>query len=276
MNVAVVGTGNVGSALLMELASIEDVAEILVMNLEDDWSRAAIMDMASAHPASAERCQVANYTELNRADLIVLTSGVQMKSHETGEDVRQKNIEIADQILDQAMLMDEAIVIALATPVDAITPHIQRRSQRPPGSVLGFGGDLDRNRLRYVLRKRGLSDRGAGVVAEHGSRTIPYYPGEEAYEQVTQEVRTFLHNITAQGGSPRNLATGALLAGLIDDVVHDRHTTHHICGYHREYERYLTWPFEVRRSGLGDPELPALGVNATKRLEAYLSEHTKL
>lgn len=276
MNVAVVGTGNVGSALLMKLASVKDLAEIMVMNLEDDWSRAAIMDVASAHPLAAERCQVAGYRELDRADLIVLTSGVQMKAYETGEDVRRQNSEIADQILGQAKLRDEAILIALATPVDAITPHIQRGFHRAPHSVMGFGGDLDQNRLRYVLRKRGYSDTQAGVVAEHGSRTIPYYPQEQEYNQVTQEVRTFLHDITAQGGNPRNLATGSLLARLIDDLVHDRRTIHFVCGYHAGYERFLTWPFQIRRTGVGDPAQPALGVAASQRLKSYLSESTNL
>lgn len=276
MNVAVVGTGNVGSSLLMELASVEDLAEILVMNLEDDWSRAAIMDVASAHPLAAGRCRVAAYRELDQADLIVLTSGVQMKEHETGEDVRRRNSDIADQILGQTKLRDEAILIALATPVDALTPHIQRGFHRTPHSVMGFGGDLDRNRLRYILRQRGYSDAQAGVVAEHGGHTIPYYPQEQEYEQVTQEVRTFLHDITAQGGRPRNLATGSLLAKLIDDLVHDRRTIHFVCGYHAGYERFLTWPFQIRRTGVGDPERPALGLIASQRLNSYLTKSTSL
>jgi malate/lactate dehydrogenase len=275
MNIAVVGTGNVGSALLIHLAMVEEVDQVLVMDLEPNWSRAAVMDVASANPAAAARCRIAAYRELDRADVIVLTSGAQMAEHETGQDVHEKNLRITNDILDQAVLAQDAIVIALATPVDAITAHIQQRYDRPSNLVLGFGGDLDCNRLIYTLRRRGYDAEQAGVVGEHGAQVIPYYPSEHSYDEVAHEVRTFLKDITAQGGRPRNLATGLLLARLIDDLIHDRGRVHFVCGRHPKYDRYLTWPFEIRRTGVGDPLKPHLGERALQALEQYLAEGLK-
>ena len=253
MKVAVVGTGNVGSALLFHLAGVPSVEEILVMNLQDDWSLSAIMDVASANPQDAARMKVASFGQVGSADVLAMTSGIQMKEGETGKDVLDANIQIMDTILDSAPLKERAIVISLATPVDDISAHVQKRYNLPLNQAMGFGGDLDRNRLAYVLHKRGLSDDGAHMVGEHGGRSIPVYQSEEDYNAVTQKVRNFLGEITAQGGRPRNLATGPLFARLIDSIVNDKKTIHHVCGYHPDFGLYVTWPFQIGQSGVGPP-----------------------
>ena len=132
---AVVGTGNVGSALLFHLVDVPSVDEILVMNVEDDWSKAAIMDVASAKPEAALKFSVAPFRRIGEPDLLFLTSGVQMKEGETGRDVLAGNIEVMNAILDSAPVKSSAILIGLATPVDDITAHIQKtvRPSLSPG-----------------------------------------------------------------------------------------------------------------------------------------------
>lgn len=91
-------------------------------------------------------------------------------------------------ILDTAPVKSTAILVCLATPVDDITAHIQRRYGLPHPQVLEFGGDLDRNRLAYLLSQRQIPTGGIGVVGEHGKNTIPVYSGERNYEEVTKRV----------------------------------------------------------------------------------------
>ena len=272
MQVAVVGTGTVGSALLFHLAEVPSIDQILVMNLQEEWSRAAIMDVASARPKEAHRCEVASFARLGEADIVVMTSGAQMKEGQTGTDVRDTNIQIMSSILGCAPLKPTAIVIGLATPVDEVTQHIQSHTGLPHRQVFGFGGDLDRNRLAYVLRERGLPVEGIHVVGEHGARVIPVYGGEREYEEVARRVRHFLADITAQGGSPRNLATGLLLARLIDSVINDRGRQCHVSGYHPKYQMYLTWAYRVGRQGVVTPESVTLLPNAKKDLEKLIEQ----
>jgi L-lactate dehydrogenase len=270
MKVAVVGTGNVGSALLLNLADVPLIDEILVMNLNDDWSKAAIMDVASAKPKAALKLSVAPFQRISESDILLLTSGVQMKEGETGRDVLSGNIEVMNAILDSAPLKSTAILIGLATPVDEITAHIQKRYGLPYPQVFGFGGDLDRNRLAYVLGQRQIPAEGIGVVGEHGKNTIPVYPGEKDYEEVAKKVGNFLGEITAQGGRPRNLATGPLLAALAESIVCDSHRVHYVCGYHPGYKLYLTWPFRIGRKGVIGPEPVTLFPRAGERLKALI------
>lgn len=268
--VAVVGTGNVGSALLIHLVEVPTIERVLVINLEDDWSKAAIMDAASARPEAALKLEVSHFPDLGESDVVALTSGAQMKKGEVGADLLQSNTQIMNAILDQATLKPGAVVISLATPVDDITAHIQARYGLPTPQVIGFGGDLDRNRLAYVLSKRGLPGKEIGVVGEHGKKTIPFYQGDVDYAQVARDVRNFLGDITAQGGSPRNLATGPLLARLIDSIANDRRRVHFVCGYHQQFDVYLTWPFVVGRSGAHEPQPVDLAPQAEREFGLLL------
>ena len=206
MQISIIGTGNVGGALLTYLTDVPSIDKILVMNIKDEWSKAAIMDAVSAKPKAALKLVVAPFNRLGESDLLLLTSGVQMKKGETGKDVLQKNIDITNSILDTAPIKRSAIVIAVATPVDEITAHIQKRYKLPKNQVLGFGGDLDRNRLIYLLKRKGKFVHEPGIVGEHGKNSIPVYKGEENYRELANNVRNFLANITTLGGTVRNLA----------------------------------------------------------------------
>jgi malate/lactate dehydrogenase len=270
MKVAVVGTGNVGSALLFHLVDVASVDEILVMNRKEDCSKAAIMDVASAKPEAAMRCSVADFRRINESDILLLTSGVQMKEGETGRDVLAGNIEAMNGILDSAPVKASAILIGLATPVDDITAHIQKRFNLPYQQMFGFGGDLDRNRLAYVLGEHRIPTQGVGVVGEHGKNTIPVYPGEADYEEVQKRVGNFLGDITVQGGRPRNLATGPLMARLAESILTDSNRVHYVCGYHPDYKLYLTWPFRIARKGVVGPEPVTLFPRAKERLQALV------
>jgi malate/lactate dehydrogenase len=270
MKVAVVGTGNVGSALLFHLADVPSVEEIMVMNLKNDWSKAAIMDVASANPKDAARMKVASFEQIGRADVVAMTSGVQMKEGQSGKDVLNANIDVMDSILDSAPLKKGAIVISLATPVDDITAHVQKRYGLPLNQVIGFGGDLDRNRLSYVLRGRSISDQGAHMVGEHGGRSIPVYQGEEDFSTVRHKVQNFLGEITVQGGRPRNLATGLLLARLIDSISNDRKVIHYVCGHHPDVGLYITWPFQIGQGGVGSPAKITLPSKAQQAFDGLL------
>jgi L-lactate dehydrogenase len=272
MQAAVVGTGNVGSALLIHLVDVTALDEILVMNIEDSWSKAAIMDVASVKPEAALRLKVAPFTRLHEPDIILLTSGAQMEVSQSGQDVLARNIEVMNAILDQAPPKKTAIVIGLATPVDDVTAHVQKRFGLPSSQVFGYGGDLDRNRLAYVLSQRHLPNQGIAVVGEHGRNTIPVYPGEKDFDGVCQSVRFFLRDITAQGGKPRNLATGGLMTRLVENIVTDSHRVHFVSGYHPEHQLYLTWPYRIGRKGTLGPEPVTLPPRAERELKALIDK----
>jgi L-lactate dehydrogenase len=267
MQVAVVGLGNVGCALLHALAGISGIDRVLVMSRQKEAAMAAILDVAGANPRRASKMSYAPYESLSEADIIVVTAGVQIEKGQTAGDTLKPNIKIADTVLSSATLKKSAILICLASPVDYLTVHMQKKSKLPRNQVFGFGGDLDRNRLEYVLRCDRKKAYNVGIVGEHGANAIPVYEGEAEYAAVAQRVRKFLSTITAHAGQTRNLATGELLGKLVQSIVNDSGQIHYVCGYHAEQGVYLTWPFLIGRKGIVEPVKLSLQPNATGDLD---------
>jgi L-lactate dehydrogenase len=271
MQIAVIGTGNVGRSLLHSLATIASLEKILVMSRSESTAVAAIMDIASAFPKSAEKMHYALPEKLSDADIIVSTAGIQPLLGQSAKDVFVQNIDISENMLKAENIKDSAIIICVATPVDDITSYIQRKSKLPFNQVLGFGGDLDKNRLEYILRRRYLDISKAHIVGEHGRNVIPVYHHEADYSEIATEMRGFSTKISALAGHSNHLCTGSSLAKLVNSIVTDSKSTHYICGYHKEYGVYLTWPYVIGRAGILKPENVHLGAQANRDIETLIS-----
>jgi L-lactate dehydrogenase len=271
MQVAVVGTGNVGCALLFPLACNDGIDQVLVMSRQEGTAWSAILDVASANPKGAAKMVCAPYERIGESDIIILTAGVQMEKGQTSSDVLVPNAKIAEFVFGSTAPKKSAIIICLATPVDYLTVHVQMKTRLPQNQVFGFGGDLDRNRLEYVLRRDGRNTCNAEIVGEHGANVIPVYPDEADYIAVAPAVRRFLSTITAHTGAARNLATGELLGKLVGSIVSDTRSTHYVCGYHPIHGVYLTWPFIIGRKGIVEANEVKLEANASNDLDRLIS-----
>jgi L-lactate dehydrogenase len=249
LHVSVVGPGNVGAFLLLRLASDPRVTRVSVIGRREESVRAAILDVASAFPEGASKLANGALSEIENSDLVVLAQGSPVRAGEPAHDLRGQNSALTESIVSSRRFKPSAIVIVVTAPVDDITVLVQRLCGLPPQQVLGFGGDLDRNRLHYVLQKRGRRDDSCFVIGEHGPRAIPVYQDLEDYESVAAEVRGFVRTIAA-GGPLRNHATGVLLGNLVDTILSNAGSIHSVCGYHTGHGVFLTWPWRVGRTGI--------------------------
>jgi malate/lactate dehydrogenase len=250
MKIAITGTGNVGWGLAVNISQHPSVSEVFISSRSQDRVTALTMELASVSPEAAIKIRYTEPEEFSEADIVVLTSGVQMVPGQTADDVRTINIEITRTILKRVGLKPSAILILLATPVDDITVFAQALTRLPQHQVFGFGGDLDRNRLDYILRCKSIGHSECQLVGEHGRNAIPIYQDESNYQQVAQEVRGFLRTITALSGETRNLSTVLLLTKLLCSIIENSAQAHYLCGYHPAYDIYLTWKFIIGRSGI--------------------------
>ena len=276
MRVAIIGTGDVGWALAAKLAQSTNIQEVSVVGRSPARVSALIMDICSAYPAAFDKVRAATPERLSESDIVILTSGERMKPGQSAKDVWSSNALITKEILSASRLKSSAILITLATPVDDITILAQFLTGLPTNHVFGFGGDLDRNRLEYTLRDRKIDHSHIELVGEHGVNAIPVYRGEESYEEVARDVRSFLKKVTAQAGETRNLSTAILLASLVDSIITNSGRTHYLCGYHKEYGIYLTWGFKVGSQGISEPNEIELYDKARIDLEALVEQRSKI
>jgi malate/lactate dehydrogenase len=271
MKVMVVGTGNVGAALLFPLAYDSAIDHVGVVSRRVETANAAIMDVASAFPEGAIKMTPETADAVSDADIVVITSGITPKG-KTVDEIHAPNLKIAESVLSAGPLKKSAIVICIATPVDYVTVDVQRRFGLPANQVIGFGGDLDTNRLRYILQKRNLLYKDAFAVGEHGPNAVPVYQGEEDYAGVLKELRTFWTKLVSNVDVVRNLATADLLGDLVHSVATDARRVHVVCAHDAMQGLPLTWPFVIGRLGAEQPASIPLQENAAKALSDLIAQ----
>jgi len=274
MKLSVVGTGNVGAALLFPLGTDEAIERVGVISRKEETANAAIMDVASANPTGASKMHFDKGESLSDADLIVITSGMSQKG-KGPEETHAANLQIALEALQTGPLNKRAIVICLATPVDYLTAEVCDAIRLPAKQVIGFGGDLDTNRLRFVLNSHGIESANAHAVGEHGPSAIPIYGGEAAYPQITKELRDFWLKIARNVDVVRNLATADLLGRLVHSIATNSNQLHNVCAFHPEHGLYLTWPFAIGSAGSEEPLVLNPGPEAQALLNDLIANRKK-
>ena len=144
--------------------------------------------------------------------------------------------------------------------------YIQNLTGLPHSQVIGFGGELDRNRLINTLLQKKIDVKNAAVIGEHSARTIPIYEGEQEYNAVMESVQKFLNKTGSLAGTVRNLATAPLLTRMIESIVKNKNEILCVSGYHQAYGLYMTWPFRIWEEGATDP----MSLNITPRVQQHL------
>jgi malate/lactate dehydrogenase len=274
LEIAVIGTGNVGSTLLMNIATNISLGTIHVFNHNQEKASASIMDVASAFPENVYKFHIADFQEMSNSEIIVICAGLQLTQSITKQEIFKKNKEIAISILKSINLRPDVKVILVAFPVDQITAEIEKYIDIPKSQLIGFGGDLDYNRLKSILISRGNNFENIAIIGEHGKNAIPVLPSEENFDIIANEVREYLSLISKKAGHISNLASGVLIAILIDSIASNCKRKHYICGFHPEMQTYITWPFYVDRTGISNPEKIVIHEKANVSLKNLLMNRT--
>lgn len=269
MIIAVIGCGNVGANLLLHCAGMSRVEKIFALDVSDELVQAAIMDVAGAKPYAADNIVGVLRSELPEADIIVFSAGVKAKKDQN-RDIKDENKSIIDHYLYKNALKKSAIVITLPGPVEYLAAYIQKSTGLAHSQVIGFGGELDKNRLLYTLNRKNIDPKGALVIGGHASRAIPVYDNENDYKSVMGTVRNFLKQTGALAGKVRNLATAPLLTQLIESIIKNKKKVMCVSGYHSIYNLYLAWPFEIGDKGASNPISLNLSLQTQKELDLLI------
>lgn len=267
--IGIAGAGNVGSALAFSLAATGRPARIEIAARSRATAAAARIDALSAYP-EAWRALVDVECLSGTYDVVVITAGVQPGRGSARLLLYQMNLAIAKWFLRNVNLTDGVFVL-VGTPVDELTGALLRLIDGDQHRVIGFGGELDRSRLRSILHEQ--QDVAPGdapiVIGEHGERTIPVFSGLEHYPRVRDAVRNTLADILGATGSARNLASGVQLARLIQ-ALQGETSTHCVSTYLDQYALPLTWPCRLGHKGVEGLDTVHIQGPARKDFDALL------
>lgn len=179
MKVAIVGAGNVGATLAMELARRE-LSDVVMIDIVEGMPQGKALDMLEASPLHGFDAQVRgsnDYAHIEGADVVVVTAGMPRKPGMSREDLLEANAKIVKDVCVEIRLRaPEGVLVMVTNPLDVMAYVAWKVTGFEPERVVGMAGVLDSARFRYfVAEELGVSIRDvqAMVLGGHGDDMIP-------------------------------------------------------------------------------------------------------
>jgi len=279
MKVGIIGVGAVGSACAIALMQRGSAREIVLVDKTRARARAVALDMRYGAPVSPTAdVRDGSYDDLNGADLVLITAGVNEKTggatDRSDPEGRLKlldaNVSIYQEIVPQVVTAaPEALLVIVTDPPDPLadlTRHLAGHDR-----VISTGTVIDSLRFRVHLADRlGLNPASveAMAIGEHGtsevllwsSATVAGLPIEEAcqqcgepFEKVREAVERDVRyaNITIiEGNNASQYGIGIVCARVTEAVVRDERSIFPVASYQPAYGVTLALPSVVGRSGI--------------------------
>lgn len=271
--ISIVGAaGAVGATTTYSLL-LNSVANTLILSdPQTDVVKAQAADLSDAiyqSEALKTRVKVAESpSEAGQADIIVITAGAPQKKGESRTDLVGKNVEIMKKVIDGLKpIRDDAVILVVANPVDALTYFAQEFSGLPKSQVFGSGTFLDSARLRGILAdKIGVAPTSIEVyvLGEHGSSQFPAWSsanvggaaldqvvsdGELDKDAITEETKGKAGAIIEDKGST-NFGIGAVASSICQSILSDQKVIRSVSHWQEDLGVCLSLPAVVGRQGI--------------------------
>lgn len=176
--VVIIGTSNVGSAVLNKIADFQLASEIALIDLDMDRARGEALD--TSHAMSSPYCtnikvHPGTYEDCRDAAFIVITAGPSILPGETPDRLKlaSTNTKIMRSIFSEIVkYTKDAMVIMITNPLDVATYVVSTEFDYPRAKILGTGTMLETYRFRYILAEHYAMDPKnihGYVLGEHGN-----------------------------------------------------------------------------------------------------------
>lgn len=179
--VGIIGAGNVGSHLGLQLAVQGLADEVVFYDVNNDKAMGEsldLMDAVSYQPHHFE-AYAGTIDDMKDADIMINASGKPRLPGQTRLDMMDGGIATTKEFLPFIEKSGfDGIIISISNPCDIIAEYIQYKLDYPKNKIIGSGTALDSARLQYQLsdqlkiNRRSLT---AYLLGEHGdSSMIPW------------------------------------------------------------------------------------------------------
>ena len=177
--VSIIGTGKLGSAVALQVASRE-LADLRLVDIIKGLPQGEAVDlgqMTAEEGADVDIIGSNDYKDISGSDLVVVIGGLGRKPGMTRLDLQDKNEEIirgiAEKIVEYA---PKSLILMVTNPVDVMTYLTWKVTGFDAPRVFGQSGMLDTMRFKYFISKAlGVSTSSihAVVIGEHGDSMVP-------------------------------------------------------------------------------------------------------
>ena len=198
MKVGIIGVGAVGSATAFALVMRGVADEVVLIDSNQKKAEAEALDISHATTfAFASKVYAGNYTDLQNAQVVIITAGANQKPGETRIDLMARNTTILQSIIKPLVQnAPDAIIVMASNPVDIMTDLALKLSGLPKNRVFGSGTILDTSRFKTLLGEHlGLSSKSihAYVLGEHGDSEVLIWSNGDAGTLSVEDLAKDLH-----------------------------------------------------------------------------------
>ena len=296
--VAVIGAGNVGATAVYFIAE-KNLADIVMVDIVPGMPQSKALDYLHAAPLRKYSVSIVgsnDFSAIEGADVVVMTAGVARKPGMDRMDLLKTNVGIAKSAgRAVAQYAPNAIVIAVANPLDIIAMVMLRETGFALKKVFGMAGVLDTSRFTYFIAEKlnvWPGDVSAMVLGGHGDSMVPIpqytsvggFPitellDDQTIEELVTRTRTGGAEIVnyLKSGSAY-YAPGASVAKMVEAIVKDEKRLLAVSAYLRgEYgyrDIFLGVPVLLGKNGIEKIYEIKLSTGEKAALDAS-AEHVK-
>jgi L-lactate dehydrogenase len=231
----------------------KNVDEILLINRTMETSEGLYLELSSAFPELAKKLKVAYFEDAEKADIVIIVSGIPQFPLQKRIDLLKTNEKIINEVFDMIKLKPTAILLVITNPVDLISYIAWKRSGLKPNQIIGFGGYLDTNRLKYLISKETGKDPDkieCYVIGEHGEDQIPIFREDVLNrDEIIFGVRNYIQDVISKIGASM-FAPAKLACDMVDSIIKDEKKIFCVSHYDKDYGMYITWPCVVGKNGI--------------------------
>lgn len=177
--IVVVGTSNVGSAVVNKLADFQLASEIILIDLNQDkaWGEATDSSHATAcvYSTNIKFRATDDYSVCKDANIVIICAGPSIRPGETPDRLKLAgtNAKIMGSVFGQiSKYTKDAIIILITNPLDVATYVVSTQFDYPREKILGTGTMLETYRFRRILANKYEVDPkniNGYVLGEHGN-----------------------------------------------------------------------------------------------------------
>ena len=254
MKIAIIGTGRVGSTTAYCLADNTRITELLLINRNPKRAEGLRADLVATYPEHGNKIKVGNFSDANNADILLITCG--SFGAPAGSSLWDISKPIIDGIFSKIHPKKDSKIVVITTPCDRIAHHVCNLSGLDPKNVFGFGGQLDVNRLKYMIfsETNNFSKKiDVNFIGEHGKRGIPLFREDVPdRKKIIDHTKNYFGLYLAEYNAS-TYGTARELAKLAEVLMSEKDTVLTVSYYEPKYGLFVTWPYAVNKDGVKKP-----------------------
>jgi len=177
--ITVVGAGNVGANLAVNLAN-KELGDVVMVDVVEGVPQGKGLDILQMGPIEGYDVTVTganDYEPTANSDVVVITAGFPRKPGMSRDDLLMANYEVVKTATEQAAKYSpNSILILVTNPLDAMCWTAHQVSKFSRNRVIGMAGVLDTARFRTFIAQElqvSIENVTAVVLGGHGDTMVP-------------------------------------------------------------------------------------------------------